>query len=47
MRYEKPEVTPLASAVSAIQGCTSKNIGDPDSCDVHEKPTTNAYEADE
>jgi hypothetical protein len=47
MNYEKPEMIPLASAVRAIQGCDNKNHGNTDSCDTDDKPTTNAYEADE
>jgi hypothetical protein len=47
MKYEKPEVIQLASAVRAIQGCNTKNSGNTDLCDSDDKPTTNAYEADE
>jgi hypothetical protein len=44
MRYEKPEIVPLASAVSSIQGqCGSKKHSTQDGCES----TTTAYEADE
>jgi hypothetical protein len=47
MKYEKPQITQLHSAVRAIQGCDNKIGGEPDSCDPTKRPTTNAYEADE
>jgi hypothetical protein len=43
MRYEKPELTQLGSAVVAIQS-GGKPTGSPDHSD---EPTVNAYEADE
>lgn len=48
MRYEKPEVTVLAPAVSAIQsGDCKKNPGPHDSGCGTPRPTPGAYEADE
>lgn len=44
MEYSKPELKPLAPAVSAIQGSTIKRAAFSDNLQV---PTTPAYEADE
>ncbi len=44
MKYEKPEVVTLASAVDAIQGVNKQSNVIVDS---PTKLTTNAYEADE
>jgi hypothetical protein len=46
MKYEKPEVVLITSAVLGIQGCTQKGPHKPD-CDGGEEPTVGAYEADE
>jgi hypothetical protein len=46
MKYVKPEVAPLASAIEAVQSSTSKkNHVTPDSMLI--SATTSAYEADE
>ncbi len=46
MKYEKPEVAPLADALSAIQGC-AKGENPDDSTSCGHKPSASAYEADE
>jgi hypothetical protein len=46
MKYVKPEVAPLASAIEAVQSSTNKkNHVTPDSMLI--SATTSAYEADE
>jgi len=46
MKYVKPEVAPLASAIEAVQSSTSKRHHvTPDNMSV--LATTSAYEADE
>ena len=48
MKYEKPEVTKLATAVNVIQGSTEKPGSIyPDAGVPHMLGTVNAYEADE
>ena len=44
MRYEKPEVVRLGSAVVSIHGSTAKDQTPNDS---NHEPTISAYEADE
>jgi hypothetical protein len=46
MKYAKPEVVLLAPAVEAVQGTTSKPVGNPDAAKPHQ-PSPAAYEADE
>jgi hypothetical protein len=48
MRYEKPQIAPLASAIDAIQ-CSHGKIGGAEDggCEIGSKPTADAYEADE
>lgn len=46
MTYTKPEVTLLAPAIEAVQGTTSKPVGNPDAASPHQ-PSPAAYEADE
>jgi hypothetical protein len=46
MQYEKPEITVMASAMSAIQGC-GKGNHQPDSIQCGQLPSSSAYEADE
>jgi hypothetical protein len=46
MKYEKPEVVLITSAVLGIQGCEAKGPGHPD-CSGGIEPTVGAYEADE
>jgi hypothetical protein len=45
MKYEKPEVTCVSSALHVIQGQTQKGNSSTDMSDGHATP--NAYEADE
>lgn len=46
MKYEKPEIVTMASAITAIQGTCEKNLTHQDNCGGS-FPTTPAYEADE
>jgi hypothetical protein len=46
MKYEKPEIVILASAMDAIHSCSEKGEGPSDHCGGIE-PTNGAYEADE
>ena len=46
MKYEKPELVPLGSAVSAVQIMRKPDPGVKDTA-LHEGFTANAYEADE
>ena len=46
MKYNKPEVTLVASANSAIQS-GSKTVHQPLDADVMPRPTIGAYESDE
>ncbi len=45
MKYEKPEVVNLASAVTAVQGSSNKSNDSP--ADSFHHATASAYEADE
>jgi hypothetical protein len=48
MRYEKPEITFLASAMSAIQHHCDKGANSSDNCQTgDDQATATAYEADE
>jgi hypothetical protein len=47
MKYEKPEVTVMAPAMTAIQGACAKSHGPNDSGCGAPRPTPTAYEADE
>jgi hypothetical protein len=46
MKYERPEMVVLTSAVRAIQSCTSSKSDQTPDCGNHETPS-GAYEADE
>jgi hypothetical protein len=46
MKYEKPEIVVVGSAVEAVQGLGKFNSGNPDISNP-QKYTVNAYEADE
>lgn len=46
MKYEKPEIAVLASAISVIQSCSGRKEGGPPDCPSHES-VNSAYEADE
>jgi hypothetical protein len=47
MKYEKPEIVVLQSAVAAVQGVGKFNHGNPDGMPGPTHYTINAYEADE
>jgi hypothetical protein len=47
VKYEKPEITAMASAIQAIE-CSGSKAGGPTDCgEFISNKTTNAYEADE